>query len=117
MKRVAFITTQTGDDLIVSFAVEGDSPDDIKSLTLLRIPKYEFVFDDTERGVKVSYDEYRDEDPDLLKAFEFEDETATVVTQQREYFIDLSRVDRKELKRAFTVLEKMNFDKRFVLKT
>jgi hypothetical protein len=74
------------------------------------------VFDDTERGVNVSYEGNRDDDGDLLTAFEYETNTVTVVTKRREYSLDLSRVDRKELNRAFTVLEKMNFDKRFVLR-
>jgi len=117
MHRVTFITTETGKDLIVAFAVEGDDPDDIRSLILLRTPKYEFVFDDTERGVSVSYDDNRGQDRDFLEAFEVEGQTAKVVTQRREYSIDLSRVDPKELKRALRVLEKMNFDKRFILRT
>ena len=116
MKRVAFITTQAGDDLIVSFAVEAGEPGEVMSLTLLRTPKYEFVFDDSERGVNVSYEGNRDDDGELLTAFEYEANKATVVTQRREYSLDLSRVDRKELNRALRVLEKMNFDKRFMLR-
>ena len=55
MHRVDFITTERGDDLIVSFAiVAGDFPGDILSLTLLRTPKYEFILDPDERGVSVS---------------------------------------------------------------
>jgi hypothetical protein len=39
---VAFITVETGDDLIVSFAVcEADDPTAIESLTILRTPKFE----------------------------------------------------------------------------
>ena len=43
METVAFITTETGDDLIVSFAVcpTDDDPTEVESLTLLRTPKYE----------------------------------------------------------------------------
>lgn len=55
MHRVEFITTEQKDDLIVSFAVSaGDFPGDIISLTLLRTPKYEFIFDPNERGISVS---------------------------------------------------------------
>ena len=48
MDRVAFIRTEQRDvDLIVSFAIEGEVPGEVKSLILMRSPKYEFVFDDT----------------------------------------------------------------------
>ena len=55
---VAFLTAETGDDLIVSFAIcEPDDPTDIESLTILRTPKYEFFLDEWERGATVSFDE------------------------------------------------------------
>ena len=56
---VAFITAQTGDDLIISFAVcQPDDPADIESLTILRTPKYEAFLDEWERGASVSFDRY-----------------------------------------------------------
>ena len=62
-----FITTEQGDDLIVSFAVAaGDFPGDILSLTLLRTPKYEFILNPDERGVSVSWEEDEDESELLL---------------------------------------------------
>ena len=48
---VAFITVQTGQDLIVSFAVvQPDDPTDVESLTILRRPKYEVILEEWERG-------------------------------------------------------------------
>lgn len=39
---VAFITAQTGVDLVISFAIcKPDDPAEIESLTFLRTPKYE----------------------------------------------------------------------------
>ena len=57
MEIVAFITTELGDDLIVSFAIEepGDAAE-IRSLTLLRATKYECLLPPEERGVSVSFD-------------------------------------------------------------
>ena len=54
---VGFLTAETGDDLIVSFAIcEPDDPADIESLTILRPPpKYEFFLDERERGATVSF--------------------------------------------------------------
>ena len=57
--------------MIVSFAIVRPDPDEIRSLTLMRTPKYEFTLDDSERGVSVS-DEDRDEDgSDLHEEIEF----------------------------------------------
>jgi hypothetical protein len=54
---VGFITAQTGDDLIILFAVcQPDDPTDIESLTILRTPKYEAFFDKWERGASVSFE-------------------------------------------------------------
>jgi hypothetical protein len=39
MEEVSFIHTERGDDLIVSFAILGPEPMEVKSLTLLRTPK------------------------------------------------------------------------------
>src|SRR5437868_8868549 len=63
MEMVAFIDSELGDDLVVSFAIE-DPADrtEIHSLILLRTPKYENVLDPEERGVTVSFDRYLDDD-------------------------------------------------------
>ena len=39
MEYVSFITVQSGDDLLVSFAIQGLDPSGVKSLTLLRAEK------------------------------------------------------------------------------
>jgi len=61
MRNVSFITKEDDDDLIVSFAIPAPDLFDVKSLTLLRTPKYEFILDDAERGVNVSYDDFPDD--------------------------------------------------------
>ncbi len=54
---VAFITAQTGDDLVLSFAFfKPNDPTDIESLTILRTPKYEAFLYEWERGASVSFD-------------------------------------------------------------
>jgi hypothetical protein len=54
---VAFITVETGEDLVISFAVcKPDDPADIESLTILRTPKYEAFLEEWERGASVSFD-------------------------------------------------------------
>ena len=92
MYQVNFITTEDGDDLIVSFAVAGDFSGDVLSLTLLRTPKYEFILDSDERGVSVSWEEDEDES-ELLRA------------------VERSHVNGDDLSPMRKVLHKMNFDR------
>jgi hypothetical protein len=115
MQRVNFITTERGDDLIVSFAVAaGDFPGDILSLTLLRTPKYESILDPDERGVSVSWEEDEDEN-ELLLAMERSGDVVKLNTTRREFIIDVSHVDDDDLSRMSKVLQKMNFDKKIRL--
>ena len=116
MKNVSFITTEEGDDLIVSFAIQGTDPYDVKSLTLLRTPQYEFILDDAERGVNVSFDDYPDDEVDLLEAVEIERHLVRLVTSLRQYTLNVQDVDYEEMKQAKRVLKKMNFDERFGLR-
>ena len=112
MYRVDFITTERGDDLIVSFAIAGgDLPGDILSLTLLRTPKYEFILDPDERGVSVSWEEDEDEEEnELLLAVERSGDLVKLKTTTREFLLDVSHVDDDDLRRMRKVFHKMNFD-------
>lgn len=110
MRRVNFITTEQGDDLIVSFAVaEAGYPADILSLTLLRTPKYEFAFAPSERGVSVSWEKDDDED-ELLLGVERSGDIVKLSTTKREFVLGVSHVDDDDLTRMHKVLHKMNFD-------
>lgn len=117
METVAFVHTEAGDDLIVSFAVcAADDPSEIESLTLLRTPKYEQFLEEWERGVKVSFELDNDQD-DLLKEACFDEHSAVVrlTTHNRTYELDVHKVDPDELKAMRRVLRKMNFDERVQL--
>jgi len=114
MYRVNFITTEKGDDLIVSFAIPGDLPGDVLSLTLLRTPKYESILDPDERGVSVSWEEDEDEG-ELLLAVEHSKGVVKLITTRREFTLDMSHVDNGDLSRMRKVLQKMNFDRAFKL--
>ena len=110
MYRVDFITTERGDDLIVSFAIAGgDLPGDILSLTLLRTPKYEFILDPDERGVSVSWEEDEDEN-ELLLAVERSGDVVKLKTTTRQFILDVSHVKDDDLRRMRKVFHKMNFD-------
>ena len=115
VETVAFITTETGDDLIVSFAVcPTDDPTEVESLTLLRTPKYELFLEDWERGVKVSFEL---DDEGLLEELFFDPPAATVrlKTQSKTYELDVRQVDPEDLIAMCEALRKMNFDKRVQL--
>ncbi|MGH8614719.1 MAG: hypothetical protein ACREYF_22495 [Gammaproteobacteria bacterium] len=117
METVSFITTETGNDLIVSFAVcAADDPMQVESLTLLRTPKYESLLDDSERGVTVSYGLDTDED-DFLEEVHFDEDSAVVrlKTELRIYELDVRKVERRDLKAMRKVFRAMNFDDRVQL--
>ena len=40
MERVDFVTAESGDDLIVAFAISRADPGEIRTLSLMRTPKY-----------------------------------------------------------------------------
>ena len=92
MEEVAFIMVERGDDLIVSFAIGAD-PTDIKSLILLRTPKYESFLDADERGVTVSLEPFVDNDRDLLQAIGIGSEVMEMITQRRRYAFNICNVD------------------------
>lgn len=116
MKNVSFITTEDGDDLIVSFAILDPDLFDVKSLTLLRTPKYEFILDDAERGVNVSYDDFPDDEDDYLEEIEVGKDVVKLVTSHRRYILDVKDVEDDQKKQMKTILKRMNFDDRFTLK-
>lgn len=114
-EAVSFITTEDGDDLIVSFALEDDEPGEVVSLILLRTPKYESLLPENERGVSVSHEvDFEDEDQ-YLRRIRLAVPVTTIESTSRAYELDVSRVDPAEVKAAGRILTRMNFDRRFVL--
>jgi len=117
MLNALFITNEdNGTDLIVSFAIPVDEFIDVKSFTLLRTPKYEFILDESERGVKVSFEDFPDDRYDLLKKLVIQGNLVTITTHYGTYTINIEDVDQKEIKESMRILKKMNFDGRFELK-
>ena len=114
MKKVLFISVEKGDDLIVSFAIPTDDSGNVKSLTLLRTPKYEFAMEEFERGVKVSYEDFPNDRNEFLKKLTIEGKV-TITTNNRNYMISIKNVEQKEIQESKRILEKMNFDGRFEL--
>ena len=114
METVAFVTTESGDDLIVSFAIAGrNDPVDVISLTLLRTPKFEFILEPDERGVSISHDDILD-DQDMLESIRWEGTTVRIATRAgRRYVLDVRRVSDDEARQAKEILGAMNADHAF----
>ena len=114
MELVSFISIEDDPpDLILSFAIWQPELEDIRSLILTRTPKYEFVLDETERGVKVSDEAWLDDVDDVLKEIEFRNDFLRIITVHHQFELDLRKVDKKDIKQAKKFLKKMNFDNRF----
>jgi len=116
MDIVAFIDTELGDDLIVSFAVQDrEDPTEVETLTLLRTPKYESLEPPEERGVSVSFERFRDEERELLEEVRYseDEQTLHLATPSRSSDLDVRKLDAKELAAMRRVLRRMNYDGRF----
>lgn len=113
MENASFITTEDGDDLIVSFAIRSDEYGTVKSLNLLRTPKFEFALDESELGVKVSFDDVPDDENELLRQVKMEGKVVTITTNYRTYMVSMRDVADVEIEEAKKIFEKMNFDRRF----
>ncbi|MFQ6008953.1 MAG: hypothetical protein ACE5K8_08400 [Candidatus Zixiibacteriota bacterium] len=81
----------------------------------MRTPKYEFILDDAERGVRVFDDDFDDEEDNYLEKIEVGKDIVRLVTRYRCYTIDVTNVDDAEIKQMKKILNKMNFDYRFIL--
>ena len=114
METVSFISVEDDPpDLILSFAIWQPDLDDIRSLILMRTPKYELFFDEAERGVRVSEEGRLNDENDMLKEIELGDDLIRIITNYHQFELDLRKVDKEEINQAQAILEKMNFDNRF----
>ena len=115
MENASFITNEDGDDLIVSFAIPIDEYADVKSLTLLRTPKYEFALDESERGVSISFEDFPDDRNELLRKLTIEGNVVTITTNYGTVTVNIGNVEQAEIQESKRILKKMNFDGRFEL--
>jgi hypothetical protein len=117
MRRVAFIHTEIGDDLIVSFALStGAGAGSVQSLTLLRTPQYDFFLDETERGVSISDEARQDGESEMLREIRITPNSITLIGSEHQFLLNVEDVDPKELHSARKVLKQMNFDARFQIR-
>lgn len=68
MEIVSFVSIEDiPPDLIVSFAIWQPEWDDIRSIILLRTPRYEPLRDESERGVNVSDEDWPNDENEMLE--------------------------------------------------
>jgi len=94
MEDAWFITNEDGDDLIVSFVIPTD---------------------ESERGVKVSFEDFPDDRHELLKKLTIEGNMVTITTDYGIHTVNVEDVDQMEIQEAKKILKKINFDGRFEL--
>ena len=82
----------------------------------MRTPKYEFVFDEAEHGVRVSDEAQLGDEGDMLKEIEFGDDLVRIITNHYQFELDLRKVDKEEIDQAKAILKRMNFDNRFEMR-
>lgn len=108
--HVPFITSEDGDDLIVSFGL-GELAE--QSLTLIRTPMYESLLAEEERGVTVGTGAMTHSERELLVSVQWSDQSVLIISTHDQYALDLRTVDPTEIEEAKAILRAMNFDKRF----
>jgi hypothetical protein len=117
METVSFINIEDDPpDLILSFAIWEPEVDEIRSLILMRTPKYELFFDEAERGARVSDEAWLNDEDEMLKEIEFGDNLVRIMTNHHQFVLDLRKVDKEEIDQAKAVLKRMNFDNRFEMR-
>jgi len=119
LELVQFVTSEIGDDLIVSFFVAEPHDSGLgRSIILMRDKKWEHLIAEWDRGVKISdedFPENEEADNNFLEGIRIGNTVAEIETTHRRYKLDLRNVDEPEVRAAKKVLKKMNYDKRFKL--
>ncbi len=118
MENVSFISSENGDDYIVSFFVTGNDPIvDGRSIIILRDKKWESLVLDEDKGAKVSEEQLTDSknEDNFLTSIEFSSDLVTIESVDYEIQLSLKKVTADEISSAIHVLQQMNFDNRFTL--
>jgi hypothetical protein len=115
MDRVRFISIEDEHpDLILSFALD-DEETGVKSLILLRSTPYEKLLAEEERGVHVAMEGEEEPEFDLLESISIEGDLLEVKTQNTEYKVDISSIEKQDILQMQEMLNRMNFDSKFTM--
>ena len=113
MDKVKFLMVEDVDpDLVLSFAID-DNTLGIKSLILMRAPRFEPLLSHDEWGVKVSMEGDEDYENNLLEKFKVEGNVIEIIALRKTYKIDISKVGEGDLEEMKIIIGKLNFDSSF----
>jgi len=104
--RVAFVTIEEGDDLILGFALAPHAHD---MLTVFRSPHLEHIFPPEQRGIEVALDD-EDEESDLLREVVWTDDAVVLRTDRHAYVLDIQAVSDEDIGDAKALLQRMAAD-------
>ena len=114
MLNVSFINCESGTDLILSFAIATDDLYGVKSLILMRTPKYEKFLYPHERGVHLSYEGEAEKDEDeMLKSIHIGASKVRIETMERTFHLNIAQVKKVQIEAMLQLLQKLNFDNSF----
>jgi hypothetical protein len=117
---VMFITIEDENDatLVLSFAIDVDDPPEVASLILYRDFLDRRILPPAEWGVHVSHELEIDPDedePDVLRRIRITRTRVDIQSARHKYHLDVSKVDRDDLREAEALLRRMNVDNCFEL--
>ena len=103
-------------DLVLSFAFR-DRILDVKSLILTRTPDFERFFPEHERGVQVWLEGEPERENNPIKSVFLKDNVLDIRATHTCYQVDLSKIGEKQRTGMLKFLKKMNFDRRFEIRS
>ena len=118
MKYLAeFVNLEEDDkDIIVSFAIQ-DSEIDVRSLILHRTLLLEEMLNEEEKGVIVSLEgeNLENENTNTLSKFSINNDEINIITKYSKYKLDITKIDDKDKEDMVSLVNKQNYDSRFVI--
>ena len=117
--KVEFISLEDdAEDLILSFAIP-DSQTIVKSLILLRSVFFEQYVPGVEKGVSVSLEGsyFEQEDLNMLESIKISEDRIKIKARFRKYNLDISEIKKTRIKDMLKLLNKLNYDNKFVIET
>lgn len=103
-------------DIIVSFAIQ-NSEIDVRSLILHRTLFLEEMLDEEQKGVIVSLEgeSLENEITNTLSKIEINNNEINIITKHSKYKLDITKIDDKDKEDIVSLVNKQNYDNRFVI--
>ena len=116
MKEINFITTENGDDIIISLCSQGTNPLDVSSFIMMRTPKFEPLLEPHKRGICLSWE---DEDDIVVIADRININRNEIHIKTRNkiesHKFNIKQISDEDYKSLLKQLEIINFDKSAII--